>query len=126
MNRRELPVWDFLKSKKVPLGRNIVDNGGKMTILDEEIKWFTDRGVHITPTYSVKYGKGYDLNTGTKAGCCVFMKDARLVFIRGGQAFVIENDEDGFPPNLFYEIRHQVRLSVGVGETLSDNWEVLR
>lgn len=103
-----------------------MDNGGKMTILDEEIKWFTDRGVHITPTYSVKYGKGYDLNTGTKDGCCVFMKDAHLVFIRGGQDFVIENDEDGFPPKLFYEIRHQVRLSVGVGETLSDNWEVLR
>ena len=97
-----------------------------MTILDEEIKWFTDRGVHITPTYSEKYRKGYDLNTGTKDGCCVFMKDAHLVFIRGGQAFVIENDEDGFPPNLFYEIRHQVRLSVGVGESLSDNWEVLR
>ena len=102
-----------------------MDNGGKMTILDEEIKWFTDRGVHITPTYSVKYGKGYDLNTGTKAGCCVFMKDAHLVFIRDGQAYVIENDEDGFPPSPCSEIIRQVQLAKGDDEEIAEQWAYL-
>lgn len=94
-----------------------------MTILDDAIKFLTDHWKRITPTYSVKYGKGYNLNTGTRAGCLVFMKDAHLVFIRGGQAYVIENDEDGFPPNPYSEIIRQVRLSKDWDEEIAEQWE---
>lgn len=102
-----------------------MDNGGKMTILDKAISCLTECGKCITPTYSVKYGKGYNLNTGTKAGCLVFMKDAHLVFIRDGQAYVIENDEDGFPPSPCSEIIRQVQLAKGDDEEIAEQWVYL-
>lgn len=98
---------------------------GIMTSLDNAITLLNEKGARITPTCSVKYGTGFNLNTGTIAGCLVFIKGEHLVFIRGGQAFVIENDIDGFPPDPYNEIKHQVRLSKGVGETFSDNWNFL-
>ena len=96
-----------------------------MTILDKAISCLTECGKRITPTYSVKYGKGYNLNTGTKAGCLVFMKDAHLVFIRDGQAYVIENDEDGFPPSPCSEIIRQVQLAKGDDEEIAEQWAYL-
>lgn len=96
-----------------------------MTILDKAIRDLVDEGATITPTYSVKYGRGFNLNTGTKAGCLVFLNNGDLVFVRGGREYREPIDKEWEELGVRYTIESQVNFSADVpslGIGLSPFW----
>jgi len=83
-----------------------------MTILNKAIRDLVDEGTTITPTYSIKYGQGFNLNTGTKAGCLVFLNNGDLVFVRGGREYRLPIDKEWGEFGVRRTIVNQVRYSV--------------
>lgn len=99
-----------------------------MTILDKAIRELVNEGAIITPTYSVKYGQGFNLNTRTKAGCLVFLNNGDLVFVRGGREYRQPIDKKWEEFGVRLTIESQVRYSKDsrdVGDNLSDFWVYL-
>lgn len=96
-----------------------------MTILDKAIRELVNEGATITPTYSVKYGHGFNLNTGTKAGCLVFLNNGDLVFVRGGREYRQPIDKEWEEFGVRLTIESQVRYSKDsrdFDDNLSDFW----